>query len=383
MIAAGSLHTSYDGTTGLDESLPPAIAGGFRDAVDAAFAHVGATAPNPPVGCTILDADGQVLVTAAHARAGEPHAEALALKRLQETGLAARAATLLVTLEPCNHHGRTGPCTEAILSSFVHTVWIGSPDPNPRVAGAGLERLRAAGVAVHRLDQHPAADAVGLARDCRALIAPFRRWAETGRPWLTVKQARRAGGSMIPPAGTTTFTSPASLRLAHRLRRCTDAIVTGIGTILADAPAFTVRHLPDHPDRRRVLAVLGRPDRLPPGYVAAADAHGFELRMIESLDRLLPELGETGVLWGMIEAGPRLLRSLCEAGLWDDCLHIVSPSVPGGEDALSVTLASNRDVSPLSLLPELRQLVPDRRPALAGEVLPIANAQEPLCLTLS
>lgn len=381
MTAATALPPAHDEPSQKAPALAPAIVGGFRAAIDAAFLHVGATAPNPPVGCAILDADGRVLVTAAHTRAGEPHAEALALRCLAEQGLAARAATLLVTLEPCNHQGRTGPCTEVILGSFVHTVWIGSTDPNPRVAGHGAQRLRDAGVAVHRLDQHPAPEAAVLGTDCRALIAPFRRWAETGRPWVTVKQARNASGSMIPPAGATTFTSGASLHLAHRLRRCTDAVVTGTGTILADAPALTVRHLPDHPGRRRLLVVLGRPDRLPPAYRAAATARGFDLRQIDSLDRLLPELGEAGVLWAMIEAGPRLLRSLCKAGLWDDWLGIACTARPDADDVLSITLAAGLDVSPLSLLPELRQLVPDRAPAWPGGSLPIAIEPEQTCLT--
>lgn len=342
--------------------LPPGIAGGIRAALDAAAEYIGATAPNPPVGCAILDASGEVLVAAAHQRAGEPHAEVLALRRLGAAGLAARAATLVVTLEPCNHTGRTGPCTEAILSSPVRNVWIGSSDPNPHVAGHGAQRLRAAGCIVHVLPEQFGPEAAALSHDCAALIAPFRRWSGTGRPWITVKQALDVSGSMIPPPGAATFTGSASLRLAHRLRRCTDAIVTGTGTLRADLPAFTVRHLPDHPGRRRLLAVLGEAAHLPDNYAEAARARGLDLHLVPSLDRLLPLLGEASVLWAMVEAGPRLLRSLCDAGLWDDWLTIARPHPSAGDgspDRLGIVLAPHAgNASPLRLLPELRDITP-------------------------
>ncbi|WP_419731198.1 bifunctional diaminohydroxyphosphoribosylaminopyrimidine deaminase/5-amino-6-(5-phosphoribosylamino)uracil reductase RibD [Lichenicola sp.] len=332
--------------------MPPEIDAAFRAAVEAACAFVGATMPNPPVGCAVLDAGGRILVAAAHRRAGEPHAEALALRLLDQAGLTAQAATLVVTLEPCNHTGRTGPCTEAILATPIRTVWIGVPDPNTRVTGHGAERLRAAGLAVHTLaHDHPGTAA---AQACAALIAPFRHRATTGRPWITVKQALDATGGMTPPPGATTFTSAASLRLAHRLRRCTDAIITGTGTILADTPSFTVRHLTDHPGRRRLLAVLGQPHRLPAAYVQAATARGFDVRPVPRLELLLPTLADAGVLWAMVEAGPTLLRSLREAGLWDDWLTIRRPPLDdAAPDHWAIALArDDGDVSPLSLLPE-------------------------------
>ncbi len=358
--ATSLLQTELDRT-----SLPPAVAQGFREAVDAASAHMGATAPNPPVGCAILDRDGRVLVTAGHERAGQPHAEALALRRLAEMGRLAEAHTLLVTLEPCNHQGRTGPCTEAILRSPVQTVWIGCPDPNPHVGGHGADRLRDNGLVVHLLGTGngsgtgtgigPDAEEARLHRDCRALITPFRRRAVDGRPWITVKQALDAGNAMVPPPGATTFTDPASLRLAHRLRRATDAVVTGAGTVRADRPHLTVRHLPDHPDRRRLLAVIGR--SLLDGYAEAAASRGFEVRLVPTLDGLLPALNEAGVLWALVEAGPRLLHALQEAGLWDDWLTIRHPAT--GPDRWSVALAPDHDISPLPLLPELRGLEPN------------------------
>ena len=288
---------------------------------------------------------------AAHRRAGTAHAEARALARLREAGLLERAATLLVTLEPCNHHGRTGPCTEAILESPVRDVWIGVTDPNPRVAGHGAERLRAAGCRVRMLDAVPDRAALALARDCAALIAPFRRWAESGQPWITVKQALDAGGGMIPPAGATTFTQFSSLLLAHRLRRATDAVVTGTGTVLDDRPALTVRHLPDHPDRvPRLLMIVGRPDRVPADYLRAAAARALDVRLVADPAAVPVLLGEAGVLWAMVEAGPRLLRSLREAGLWHDWLTIthVGDAV---SDRTELTLAPGAGpASPTALL---------------------------------
>ena len=295
---------------------PDAIALAYQAAIAEAVRHVGATAPNPPVGCAILDAQGHILAVAAHHRAGEPHAEALALRRCEAAGVLARAATAVVTLEPCNHVGRTPPCTGAILASPIRTVWIGVRDPNPRVAGGGAGRLRDAG-----LDVHMAAPDSRQARDCLALIAPFAS-ALRGRPWVTVKQALDFDGGMIPPPGARTFTSPSSLQLAHRLRRATDAIVTGLGTIIADAPEFTVRHVADHPERRRVIAVLDRGDGLPAAWRRQAEARGFRIRTAPDLPALMQGLRDDGVLWAMVEAGPRLLASLRRTDLWDDWLTI-------------------------------------------------------------
>ncbi len=326
-----------------DAGLAP-IERGFRAAIDEAVRFVGATAPNPPVGCAILDADGRMLSVAAHQRAGTAHAEALALQHCREAGSLAQARTLVVTLEPCNHTGRTPPCTEAILATPITEIWVGAADPNPRVRGGGEGRLRQAGRAVHRLPpDHP------CALDCAALIAPFARSMRDGRPWITVKQALDASGSMIPPAGAKTFTGPDALRLAHLLRRSTDAIITGMGTILADRPHFTVRHVPDHPDRSRILAVPDRDGGLPDAY--RREAAGRGLRLVSGADfaSLLPELSRQGVLWAMVEAGPRLLAAIERDELWDDWLTIRRDAQ--GRDR--VATRSRRPVSPLRLIREI------------------------------
>ena len=219
-------------------------------------------APPPPTrrsAAPSLDDAGNLLAVEAHRKAGDLHAEARAIAACRAAGTIERIHTVVVTLEPCNHHGRTPPCAEAILSTPAREVWIAEADPNPRVEGGGGTRLAAAGLSVRYLAELDHPDTPRLAAEAERLVAPFVKWATTGLPFVTVKQALDETGSMIPPAGDRkTFTSEASLTLAHRMRRRADAILTGTGTILADRPEFTVRHLPDHPGKSRILAILDR-----------------------------------------------------------------------------------------------------------------------------
>ena len=291
-----------------------------RAAITAARAHVGATAPNPPVGCAVIDAGGRVLAVGAHARAGTPHAEVVALEACRAAGVLDAADTLVVTLEPCAHHGRTPPCVDAILRAGVRRVIIGAVDPNPNVIGGGMDRLEAAGVQC-RLLSDLGRDGQDLARQCRALIAGFETRNLRGRPFITVKQALDSRGSMIPPKGRTTFTSDTSLELAHRLRRQSDAILTGVGTVLADRPQFTVRRVADHPGRRRLLAIMDLEHRTPSDYIAAASEH-FEVLVFDDLDLAMRDLASRGALNLLVEAGPTLTRLIGERGLWDHWLTI-------------------------------------------------------------
>ena len=233
---------------------------------------------NPQVGCVILDAYGQIIAEGWHKGAGTPHAEVDALSKLASVPA---GATAVVTLEPCNHTGRTGPCSEALMATPVRVVWYALPDPNLPAAG-GADRLRAAGLAVHALAElpHPARD--DLLAKARRLLAPFASRVQRGRPFVTVKQALNAQGSMIPPAGQKTFTTAASLLLAHQLRRRADAILTGSGTVLADTPSFTVRHLPDIAGKIRHLSLLDRRGRIAPAYLDQARANGFIPHVKES-----------------------------------------------------------------------------------------------------
>ena len=291
-------------------------ASALQAAIEMASQFIGATSPNPPVGAAAVDRQGKILSIQAHEQAGTGHAEAKVIADLGKRGLLAEVDTLFITLEPCNHHGRTPPCTEAILASGIRKVVFGVKDPNPRVAGQGAERLRAAGI-----DVSECADPA-LHQACAELIRPFAHWAATGLPWVVVKTAHTAEGSMIPPPGQKTFTSPASLKLAHELRRRADAILTGSGTVLADRPEFTVRLLPDHPLvasglKKRKLVVLDRRGRTPEDWIKQAQDRGFEVLIRADLQETMKELGKAGVLEVLVEAGPELSSAILHSSLWN------------------------------------------------------------------
>lgn len=319
------------------ESLPArVIAGAFAEALRLASEYVGATSPNPPVGCVLLDAAGEMLAAAAHRKAGEAHAEATAIALSREAGTVHRVHTVVVTLEPCNHTGRTPPCADAILATPARALWIGVGDPNPGVAGGGASRLAAAGLAVGVIDRLGDARAAALSASAHRLIAPFARHARTGLPWVTIKQAVDRAGSMVPPPGRKTFTSGTSLDFAHALRRRADAILTGSGTVLADAPEFTVRRLPDFPGKRHQLVILDRRTRVPQTYLDAARARGLDVSVQGSLPEALARLGEAGALEVLVEAGPQLTAAVLAGGLWDEHVLIQQGPHGSGEDVISI-----------------------------------------------
>lgn len=163
---------------------------------------------------------------------------------------------------------------------------------------------------------HP--DAHDHAARSARLIAPFATRLAKGRPWLTLKQALDARGSMIPPAGAKTFTSEASLTLAHDLRRRADAMITGSGTVLADTPLFTVRRVEDPRRQPRRLAILDRRGRTPPAYLDAARSSGFTPSLHGDIPEALAALAEDGALEALVECGPTLLAAFLDADLWDE-----------------------------------------------------------------
>jgi diaminohydroxyphosphoribosylaminopyrimidine deaminase / 5-amino-6-(5-phosphoribosylamino)uracil reductase len=206
----------------------------MRRALDLARATAGLASPNPQVGC-VLVRDGSVVGEGAHLYDAYDHAEIVALRNAGER---AHGATAYVTLEPCSHHGRTGPCADALIAAGVRRVVAATVDPNPRVSGQGLARLRAAGVEV----------TLGvLEQESRALNAAFARWVRTARPLVTLKAALSADGMLAPPASARTARSPhwitgeAARAEGQRLRHAADAVLTGIGTVLADDPRLTDR----------------------------------------------------------------------------------------------------------------------------------------------
>ncbi len=305
----------------------------MRMAINAAEQFIGQTAPNPPVGAIALDKNGKVLLGAGHQMAGQPHAEAKVLELAQKLGKLAAIETLVVTLEPCNHKGKTPPCTEAILKhKNIKRVVYGCDDPNPDVAGYGAERLREAGVEV--------INGV-LEAECLLLIRAFAKKALTGRPYVTVKAAFTAEGSMIPPSGKKTFTSESSLHLAHELRKRADAIWTGSGTVLADHPELTVRHIPDFPGKRRYLVLSDRRQRIGKDWLAKAEKNGFLLHFAESFESGLDFLGKNGVLEVLVEAGPSLRQAWLDSGLWDESV-VITQGKNGGDDMVEVQFRSEQ-----------------------------------------
>jgi diaminohydroxyphosphoribosylaminopyrimidine deaminase / 5-amino-6-(5-phosphoribosylamino)uracil reductase len=309
------------------------LARAMQAALAAARVWEGATAPNPPVGCALLDRAGNVIAAAGHHGAGQLHAEALAIQQARDSGKADHIHTIVVTLEPCNHHGRTPPCTEAILGTPAEHVVIGFGDPNPKVAGGGAERLRQAGLIVDLLQ--------GDTRQLERLIAPFKKRVLLSLPFVTVKQAINRAGNMLPPAGQKTFTSQGSLMVAHALRRRTDAIFTGSGTVLADDPQFTVRLLPDHPGKRRKLVLFDRRRRIPETYVREATARGFDVSFADDLETALQLVAETGALEVLIEAGPTLTAHVLATPFWDEHVKITQTS---GEDHIEILTNGGTDV---------------------------------------
>ena len=317
-------------TTGIPDQL---IAMAMTAALAAARPWEGATAPNPPVGCAMLDAAGSIITTAGHHGAGLLHAEALAIRQAREAGQAGRIHTVVVTLEPCNHHGRTPPCTDAILATPARRVVIGIADPNPNVIGGGAERLHEAGLGVEFFS----GDTTRLQR----LISPFRKRMVHGLPWVTVKQAINLHGTMIPPHGQKTFTSQGSLLIAHALRRRADAIFTGSGTVLADKPLFTVRLLPDHANKRRKLVLFDRRKRIPPSYVEMATQRGFDVSRAGDLETALRGVAKAGGIEVLLEAGPELTDHVLQSPFWDEHVQITQTE---GEDQIKILNNGGADV---------------------------------------
>lgn len=316
----------------------------FLDAtLELAARGLNSTTPNPRVGSLVVR-DGRVVGRGWHVRAGEPHAEVHALR---EAGPLARGATCYVSLEPCAHHGRTPPCAEALIAAGVARVVTAHRDPNPHVAGAGLERLRAAGVVV---------DAVDLPSAREMNVGFFSRF-ERGRPWLTVKVAASLDGRTAMASGESRWITGAAARAdVQRLRARSCAILTGSGTVASDDPALTVREASLAVDGRvrqplRVVAdsrLSIAPDAKllsGPGQVlivaASSDpvassrltARGAEVLVCGDgrvdLAGLVTTLGGRGVNELLVEAGPRLTGAIIAADLWDEIVLYLAPRFLG------------------------------------------------------
>lgn len=295
--------------------------------------------PNPMVGCVVVAA-GQVVGEGFHARAGEPHAEVHALA---EAGERARGATVYVTLEPCAHHGRTPPCADALVAAGVTRVVAAMRDPNPEVAGRGFERLEAAGIRVESgLLETPAT----------TMNRGFCMRMTHSRPFVCLKIAASIDGAIAMASGESQWiTGPEARADVQRLRARSGAVMTGIGTVLADDPLLTVRDI-DTGGRQPLRVVLDSRGRMPaaarmltaPGSTlvatteaAAASPAACEFRTCASREgrvdvvAVLADLALRGINEVLVEAGPALAGSLVEAGLVDELVIYQSPHIMGSE----------------------------------------------------
>ena len=319
----------------------------MRSALALARRGLGSTWPNPAVGCVVVN-NGRVVGRAVTSPGGRPHAEPQALAR---AGNAARGATAYVTLEPCCHHGRTPPCTDALIAAGIARVVVGARDPDPRVDGRGVSELRAAGIAVQQ----------GVLEDeANELLAGFRQRMTAGRPLVTLKLASTLDGRIATHAGESRWiTSPLARRTAHSLRGCHDAILVGVGTVLLDDPDLTcrlagfrskpiVRVVADSHLRTPLTAkliataretqtwVLVRSSASPERRRAFANA-GVRLLEIAGapigvdLSTALSCLGDAGITRLLVEGGAQIAAALLRDRLVDRVAWFHAPCVMGGD----------------------------------------------------
>jgi len=316
----------------------------MRKAIRLARKGVGKTAPNPAVGCVIVK-DGLIVGEGWHKKAGTPHAE---IHALLQAGESARGADLYVTLEPCSHFGKTPPCADAVISAGVARVFAGMVDPNPKVSGNGINKLRDANIEV----------VSGLLEaECRDLNRPFIKQVSTGLPYVTMKSAMTLDGKTAALSGDSKWiTCESSRRLVHGLRAKVDAVMTGSGTILADDPQLTVRMAKGKNPVRIVIdsnlqtpvncrlmneahsipviiaAVKGDQEK-----ISALTAKGAEVLLCSGargdvdLHDLLRKLGERGIQSILLEAGERLCGEMLRNSLIDRFLLFYAPKILGGD----------------------------------------------------
>ena len=285
----------------------------------AAAIHI-ADGPNPRVGCVVLDDAGRIMGEGAHRGAGTAHAEVVALA---EAGPAARGATAVVTLEPCNHTGRTGPCAEALIDAGVRRVVFAQADPHA-VASGGAERLREAGIEVE------------AEVDADASRALNREWTEAvarGRPFVTWKAAGTLDGRVAAPDATSRWISgPDSRRDVHALRGRCDAIVVGTGTVLADDPHLSVRDAPVPLTGQPLRVVVGHRDIPATARILDDAAPTLHLRTHDPRE-VLAALAQREVRHVLLEGGPQLAAAFCREDLIDEVIWYVAPMILGAGPA--------------------------------------------------
>lgn len=334
-----------------------AAAGQFQDfdeqmmarAISLARNGLGRTSPNPLVGAVIVR-DGRIVAEGWHRKAGTPHAE---IHALNMAGELARGATVYVSLEPCAHYGRTGPCARALVEAGVSRVVVAMTDPNPKVAGKGIAILQEAGIEV----------TTGvLEQEARQLNEVFLKWMTTGLPFVALKTAMTLDGKIATVAGQSQWiTNEASRYETHRLRDIYDGILVGINTALADNPSLTTR-LKEYQGRNPVRIVVDSRARLPltaklvtdgaartivavteqapAERVEALRSAGVEIIVAGSsnhvdMQSLMEQLGAMKISSVLVEGGGSVNFSLLQAGLVDRVYAFIAPKLVGGRDALT------------------------------------------------
>ena len=340
----------------------------MRYAVEIARRGIGRVEPNPAVGAVLIDEQRRLLASGWHQEFGGPHAEVNAFRDFERRhpDVAARAeltrdATLLVTLEPCCHHGKTPPCSEAVIASGVRRVIVGLRDPSPHVDGGGLRQMQDAGIDVSS----------GLLEDeIRRLNAPFLMLVENGRPWVHAKWAMTLDGRIATRTGSSKWISCAASRaIVHELRGRMDAVIVGSGTAQTDNPLLTARPPGPRTQTRIVVdshaglsldsqlvhtandapVLLATTDSAAEERVTALTAAGVEVVCLPSIAdsvgngasnhvdvaSLLAELGRRSMTNVLVEGGGGLLGSLFDQGLVDEAHVFVAPKFCGGADAVS------------------------------------------------
>jgi diaminohydroxyphosphoribosylaminopyrimidine deaminase/5-amino-6-(5-phosphoribosylamino)uracil reductase len=288
----------------------------MRRAAELAAGVRSRTSPNPWVGSVLICADGTEVEGATEPPGGD-HAEAQTLRRARAAGLDARGATLVTTLEPCSHFGRTPPCANAIIEAGVGRVVVAVLDPDPQVSGRGVERLQAAGIEVE----------VGvLAADVEHQLACYLHHRRTGRPRVTLKLAATLDGRTAAPDGSSRWITGDQARAdVHRERAEHDAVLVGAGTVRADDPELTVRSVEGRDPLRVVLGSAPEGARIHPC-----------LELSGELGDVLDHLGGAGVLSVLVEGGPAVAHAFHAADLVDRYLLYVAPALLGGDDGRPV-----------------------------------------------
>jgi diaminohydroxyphosphoribosylaminopyrimidine deaminase/5-amino-6-(5-phosphoribosylamino)uracil reductase len=332
----------------------------MRSALKLARRGIGLVEPNPAVGAVIVKAN-QIIGSGWHKKFGGPHAEINALKDCKSLGVNPRGAAMYVTLEPCSHEGKTGPCTQAIIEAGVAKVFVAMIDPSEHAGGKGIEQLRNAGIEVQ----------TGICEtEARLLNAPFIKFAATGRCWVTLKWAQSIDGRVATaeprPSGSGWISGEQSRKDVHKLRLRAQAILVGVNTVIADDPLLTPR---PSKGKKLIRIVLDNNLRIPldckliktanksplliytsesavqvnPEIAAEITKRGVQVLVCpdtqgrSNLYFLLDELSKRGITHLLVEGGPRVLTSFLKEALADEIVVYIAPKILGAKGGADIT----------------------------------------------